>query len=155
MIFRSIKKEVSIINVIKNDGISSLSPIKYGIQWKKSSNEEIIDSSSKNILENSEFEQGDSLSFTDQSTSVQNAIEKTYRKEKYFEFSIDRMFLLILRNNQIDSDNQTIQNQLKLSDHYSISNLDVTIPSNLSSSIDLEQFECTSTTSNLSEFLKD
>jgi hypothetical protein len=109
-----------VINVIKNDEISLSSPIKYGIQWTKS---EMIDSSSKDIFERSEFEQGDSLSFTDQDT-----IEKSY---------------------------QTIRNQLKMSKPYSISNLDITIPSNLSSSIDLEQFECTSTTSNLSEFLKD
>jgi hypothetical protein len=77
-----------VINVIKNDGISSSSPIKYGIQWMKSSAQsEIIDSSSKNILENSEFEQGDSLSFTDQSTSVKN--------EKYFELFFNRNFFFL------------------------------------------------------------
>ncbi len=73
-----------------------------------------------------------------------------------------------LRNdNPIDSDltsintnfdSQTIQtdlnqNQQKISHHSSISDLDITIPSNLSSSIDLEQFECFSATSNITEFL--
>jgi D-alanyl-D-alanine dipeptidase len=77
------------------------------------------------------------------------------------------LFIFYLRNNQIDSDvtsidtnfdNQTIKidlnvNQKNFSYHSSISNLDVTIPSNLSSSIDLEQFDCFSTTSNISEYL--
>ena len=57
-----------------------------------------------------------------------------------------------------DFDSQTIkidlnQNQQVISHHSSISNLEMTVPSNLSSSIDLEQFECFSTTSNLSEIL--
>ncbi len=85
------KKELSIIN---NDEIPSLS-IKYGIQWTLPSNEEIqpeiLNSISNNILKTSEFEQGDSLSFSDQTISVQNLIKKfennsigkIYRKEKY------------------------------------------------------------------------
>jgi len=84
--------------------------------------------------------------------------------------SINNLFLFIhLRNNQTDSDltsidtnfdNKIIKNdfnqnhQQKYSHHSSISNIDVTIPSNLSSSIDLEHFQCFSSTSNLSEYLK-
>lgn len=45
------------------------------------------------------------------------------------------------------------QNQRKISYHSSISNLDLTIPSNLSSTIDLDDFECFSMTSDLSEIL--
>ena len=69
-----------------------------------------------------------------------------------------------LRPNQTDSDLTSIetnldsqimqmdfnQNQQKLR---SISNFGLTVPSNISSSIDLEQFECLSSTSNFSELL--
>ncbi|CAF4383120.1 unnamed protein product, partial [Rotaria sordida] len=104
--------------------------------------------------------QGDSLSFNDQTINVRdliekfenNSIRKIYRKEKNNQFDSD------LTSIDTNIDSQTVkidfnQNQQKLSYHSSISNLDVTIPSNLSSSIDLEQFECFSTTSYLSEFL--
>jgi hypothetical protein len=92
--FLSIKKELSIINVINNDKISS-SPIKYGIQWTLPSNEEIqseiINSPSNHLLKTSEFEQGDSLLLNDQTINVENLIKKfennsmrkTSRKEKY------------------------------------------------------------------------
>jgi hypothetical protein len=81
------------MNVINNDETSS--SIKYGIQWTVPSNEEtqteISNLPSNNILKTSEFEQGDSLSFSDQTTSVRdlikkfenNSIRKIYRKEKY------------------------------------------------------------------------
>ncbi len=100
------------------DKISSSSPIKYGIPWTLlPSNEEIqpeiIKSISNNILKTSEFEQGDSLSFSDQTISVQNLIKKfennsigkTYRKEKYnIKSTINNLFLFYSRNNQTDSD---------------------------------------------------
>ena len=78
-----------------------------------------------------------------------------------------RLLLSISRRNPTDSDftsidtnfdSQTIkidlnQNQQKISHHASVSHLDITIPSNLFSSIDLDKFERFSMTSNLSEFL--
>jgi len=85
----TINKNLSIINVITNDEISS-SPVKYGIQWALTTNKddqsEIINSPS-NILKTSQI---DSLSFGDQTTNVRhliekfenNSMEKTYRKEK-------------------------------------------------------------------------
>jgi hypothetical protein len=167
----SINKELSVINVINNDEILS-SPIKYGIQWSLPSNDDeqtrTINSPST-IPKTSEFDQGDSVSFSDQTISVKNLIEKFENDSIY---STRKIYHKRFSNNEgeksqtdcdltsIDTnfDSQTIkidlnQNQKKISHHSSISNLDVTIPSNLSSSIDLEQFECFSTTSNLSEFL--
>ncbi|CAF0840406.1 unnamed protein product [Rotaria sordida] len=150
------------VECVNNDEISS-SSIKYGIQWTLPSNEDIqveVIKSSSNIVKTSEFDQGDSLSFNDQTINVRdliekfenNSIRKIYRKEKNNQFDSD------LTSIDTNIDSQTVkidfnQNQQKLSYHSSISNLDVTIPSNLSSSIDLEQFECFSTTSYLSEFL--
>ncbi|CAF0753790.1 unnamed protein product [Rotaria sordida] len=158
----NISKELSIINVINNDEISS-SSIKYGIQWTLPSKDDIqveIIKSSSNIVKTSEFDQGDSLSFNDQTINVRhliekfenNSIRKIYRKEKNNQSDSD------LTSIETNIDSQTVkidfnQNQQKLLYHLSISNLDVTIPSNLSSSIDLEHFESSSTTSNLSEFL--
>jgi hypothetical protein len=115
---------------------------------------EQINSSTK-ILKIPEFEQGDSLSFSDPTTSVRNLIEKFENTSTGKTFHpIDSEITSVDTN----FDNQTIkidlnENQKNLSRHLSISNLDVTIPSNLSSSIDLEQFDCFSTTSNLSEYL--
>jgi hypothetical protein len=175
------KNELPVLNVINTDEISSAT-IKYGIQWTSLTNAKAqpkrINSLSDTMLTTSEFEQGDSLSLSDQTTSVRNLIEKfennliekSHRKEKYCSFLSNRntRCFIYLRNNQTDSDltsidtnfdNQTIktdvnQNEQKFSHHSSLSNFDVTIPSNLSSSIDLEQFECLSTTSDFSEFLK-
>ncbi|CAF0722187.1 unnamed protein product [Rotaria sp. Silwood1] len=155
-------KELSIINVINNGEISPFS-IKYGIQWTLPLNQDIqpgVIKSSSYIVKTSEFDQGDSLSFNDQTVNVRhliekfenNSIRKTYGKEKNNQSEPD------LTSIDTNIDSQTVkidfnQNQQKLSYHSSLSNLDVTMPTNLSSSIDLEQFECFSTTSNLSEFL--
>ncbi|CAF3074084.1 unnamed protein product [Rotaria socialis] len=147
-------KTLPIINVIDNDRIYS-SSIKYGIQWTIPSNDdsqiETADSSS-NIMKTSEFDQGDSLSLNDQTKSVRHLMEKfednSIQKSDQTENQID--------SNLTSIDSQTVkhdfnQNQHTISHHSSISNLDVPIPSNLSSSIDLEQFECVSMTSTLSE----
>ncbi len=82
----TIKKNLSIVNVINNDEISS-SPVKYGIQWALTTDKDDQSDSPSNILKTSQI---DSLSFGDQSTNVRNliekfennSIEKTYQKEK-------------------------------------------------------------------------
>ncbi|CAF4010611.1 unnamed protein product [Rotaria magnacalcarata] len=150
--FQPCNQDISGIN--NNDTIYS-SSIKYGIQWTIPSSDdsqmETIDSSS-NIMKTSEFDQGDSLSLNDQTKSVRHLMEifedSSIQKSDQTENLID--------SNLTSIDSQTVkhdfnQNQHTISHHSSISNLDVPIPSNLSSSIDLEQFECVSMTSTLSE----
>ncbi|CAF0778978.1 unnamed protein product [Adineta ricciae] len=150
----SLTRKRSIVNVIQVDK-TSLSSVKYGIQWKFPNDEEMqsekINSSLTNIENSSEYDQTDSLSFGDQAICVRNLIEK-------FENNPLENKLAVIESDLTSIDSQTIktdrnQNQQKISHHSSISNLDITIPSNISSSIDLEQFESFSTTSNLSEFL--
>ncbi|CAF0813536.1 unnamed protein product [Adineta ricciae] len=150
----SLTRKRSIINVIQVDK-ASLSSVKYGIQWKFPNDEEMqsekINPSLTNIENSSEYDQTDSLSFGDQAICVRNLIEK-------FENNALENRLTIIESDLTSIDSQTIntvrnQNQQRISHHSSISNLDITIPSNISSSIDLEQFESFSTTSNLSEFL--
>lgn len=83
LICGSIEKRSAVIDVIRTDASS---PIKYGIQWAKPSNEEtrseVIDSS----IKNAEFDQGDSLSLIDQNTSIRELIDKFKNMpEKYFQ----------------------------------------------------------------------
>lgn len=91
MNFRS-KPNTSKINVIDNNKISS-SSIKYDVQWTSPSNKDIQPNmihSSSNIVQTSGFEQGDTLSYNDQTVNVRNLInkfesnsmEKIYRNEK-------------------------------------------------------------------------
>lgn len=181
------------MHIIPQNEISS-SPRKYGIEWilpPTETDPSLMPTkpSSSHLFKTIEFDQGDSLSFSDPTTSVKDLIEKFEKKrqqstgkistrdimrdekEKYGIMSrtkrMPRPLLSISRRNPTDSDltsidtnfdSQTIkidlnQNQQKLSHHSSVSHLDITIPSNLSSSIDLDKFECFSMTSNLSGFL--
>ena len=146
------------IHVVQHEPSEPSTPIQYGIQWKIPT----------------EFDQGDSLSLSDTTTSVKELIERFENQtqksnekkftKKSFEQNENEPDRRRFRSNMTDSDltsldSQTIkldlnQNRFPFSHHSSISNFDITIPSNLSSSIDLEQFECFSTTSNLSECLR-
>ncbi|CAF0910878.1 unnamed protein product [Adineta steineri] len=151
-----INEDRTIINVIDNDTISS-TPIKYGIQWKVPINEDINSDRIKSSINIVTCEHVDSLSFGDQCSNVRHAIEElktnsigeNFRNEKNNQIKSD---LISIDSQTMETDRN--QNEQKISHHSSISNLDVTIPSNISSTIDLEQFQCFSSTSNLSEFIK-
>lgn len=69
------RQQLPIVEVIKNDEIESIS-MKYGIQWINPT---------ETIIKSIDYEQGDSVSFSDQTMSVRELIVKFENdiKEKY------------------------------------------------------------------------
>ena len=72
-------KELPIVHVIQQNEISS-SPRKYGIEWIGPASIETKQSSSQR-LKTVELDQGDSVSFSDPTTSVKDLIEKFEKKK--------------------------------------------------------------------------